>query len=534
MKNVLQQMTKCDDHKSCTVTDCVTSRQITLHWKQCKNSQCPICQPVKISSTLAKLNQAPTNNNNNNNNNSTTTVSLPINKEWQRHVTQEMRNHSVQKIITALIPITDIGAMRDKRIINLANYARCVESETRIQEELEERREKKRVQDMQLVMQPSSSTIHDFNARMNPDPITDDRMLLQIRTTTSLNDYLSSTASNSFQCTAKSESLMALTNVPSNESVSFLLNRDTTISSQAHDMDTKNSLDGNQFKKKAVSQGINHQSMQFSAHDSYSHLSTAVASTTVMIKSQSSTTDDTKQTPPQIDASSRQLPKHPVQFTADELREHLEPVIQKMLLIEDSHRFRQSVDPVALTILDYPTIVKNPMDISTMQDRLKRGLHKTPLEFCDDAWLMFNNAWIYNQKTARVYKMCTKRSDIFADAIDPVVQKLGYCCGRQYIYLPLVMFCYGNQLCCQISCEGNYYYYHNPEPSRINLSLDKYTLCSKCFDSVKSDSIYIGDDPTQTLVEIPKYLFLSSKNDIQEPEALIACTRHWHRVCALH
>ncbi|CAF4394139.1 unnamed protein product, partial [Rotaria magnacalcarata] len=80
--------------------------------------------------------------------------------------------------------------------------------------------------------------------------------------------------------------------------------------------------------------------MQFSAHDSYSHLSTAVASTTVMIKSQSSTTGDTKQTPPQIDASSRQLPKHPVQFTADELREHLEPVIQKMLLIEDSHRFR--------------------------------------------------------------------------------------------------------------------------------------------------------------------------------------------------
>ncbi|CAM4928133.1 unnamed protein product [Rotaria socialis] len=263
MKNVLQYMTKCDDHKSCTVTDCATSRQITLHWKQCKNSQCPICQPVKISSTLAKLNQAPTNNN------STTTVSLPINKEWQRYATQEMRNHSVQKIMTALIPIADTGAMRDKRIINLANYARRVESETfeiatnqeeyfhklaekihRIQKELEERREKKRVQDMQLVIQPSSSTIPDFNAKMNPDPIIDDRMLLQIRTTTSLNDYLSSTASNSFQCTTKSESLMALTNVPSNEILSFLLNRDTTISSQAHDMDTKNSLNGNQFKNK--------------------------------------------------------------------------------------------------------------------------------------------------------------------------------------------------------------------------------------------------------------------------------------------
>ncbi|CAF3392798.1 unnamed protein product [Rotaria socialis] len=207
--------------------------------------------------------------------------------------------------------------------------------------------------------------------------------------------------------------------------------------------------------------------MQFSTHDTYSHLSTAAASTTVTIKSQSSTIDDTKQTPPQLDASSKQLPKHSVQFTADELREHLEPAIQKMLLIEDSHPFRQPIDLVALNILDYPTIVKHPMDISTMQNRLKRGLYKTPLEFCDDAWL-------YNKKTARVYKMCTKPSGIFAD---PVVQKLGYCCGRQYVYLPQIMFCYGNQLCCQIPREGNYYYYHNPEPSRINLSLDKYTFC---------------------------------------------------------
>ena len=100
------------------------------------------------------------------------------------------------------------------------------------------------------------------------------------------------------------------------------------------------------------------------------------------------------------------------------------------------------------------------------------------------------------------------------------------------------MFCYGNQLYCQTPRAGYYYYYYNnSEPSQINLSLDKYTFCSKYFDSFKSDSIYIGDNPTQTLVEIPKYLFLSSKNDMQEPEALIACivcTRHWHQVCALH
>ncbi|CAF4919634.1 unnamed protein product [Rotaria sp. Silwood1] len=41
-----------------------------------------------------------------------------------------MRQHLVQKIITAFIPITNTGAIRDTRIINLANYARRVENET--------------------------------------------------------------------------------------------------------------------------------------------------------------------------------------------------------------------------------------------------------------------------------------------------------------------------------------------------------------------------------------------------------------------
>ena len=41
-----------------------------------------------------------------------------------------MRNHLVQKIISALIPVTDTGVMLDKRIVNLSNYARRVENET--------------------------------------------------------------------------------------------------------------------------------------------------------------------------------------------------------------------------------------------------------------------------------------------------------------------------------------------------------------------------------------------------------------------
>jgi hypothetical protein len=212
-----------------------------------------------------------------------------------------MRNHLVQKIITALIPITDTGAMRDKRIINLANYARRVESETfeiannqeeyfhklaekiyKIQKELEDRREKKRLQDMQLSAQISSQALstNDFNGKIHStmDTMAGDHG--PPNRTAPLTDYSSSAAGNLLQQqTIKSEPLMTLTNrtmvnnnnnnltsgtftitnIPSNENLNFLLNGViTTTGQQSHDIDmmdtTRNSMDGtNQFKNEPFS-----------------------------------------------------------------------------------------------------------------------------------------------------------------------------------------------------------------------------------------------------------------------------------------
>ena len=53
------------------------------------------------------------------------------------------------------------------------------------------------------------------------------------------------------------------------------------------------------------------------------------------------------------------------------------------------------------------------------------------VQFCDDMRLMFDNAWLYNRKTSRVYKYCTKLSEVFEDNIDAPMQSLGYCCGRR-------------------------------------------------------------------------------------------------------
>lgn len=44
-------------------------------------------------------------------------------------------------------------------------------------------------------------------------------------------------------------------------------------------------------------------------------------------------------------------------------------------------------------------------------------------------YLMFDNAWSYNRKTSRVYRFCTKLSEVFEATINDAMQGLGYCCG---------------------------------------------------------------------------------------------------------
>ncbi|CAF2733541.1 unnamed protein product [Rotaria sp. Silwood2] len=277
---------------------------------------------------------------------------------------------------------------------------------------------------------------------------------------------------------------------------------------------------------------------EITEHNS-SHYLINSASTTVMIESHSEllTNNDMELTMGQINAASNQLSKHPVQFTHEDLRTYLEPIIHTLISAEESCAFRQPVDPVALNIPDYPMIIKHPMDISTMHNKLLRGEYKNPLEFCDDAWLMFKNAWLYNNRALRIYRMCTKLAQLFVESIDPVLKTLGYCCAHQYVYLPKVILCNGKQKCCEIRPYSSYYYYNNPDPSRFNLSSDQYKFCTDCFHSSKCESIFVGDDPAQKLVEISKKLFLRTENNVQEPEIMIdciVCTRRWHQVCALH
>ncbi|XP_039629789.1 CREB-binding protein-like isoform X3 [Polypterus senegalus] len=213
-------------------------------------------------------------------------------------------------------------------------------------------------------------------------------------------------------------------------------------------------------------------------------------------------------------------------FKPEELRQALMPTLEVLYRQDpESLPFRQPVDPQFLGIPDYFDIVKNPMDLSTIKRKLDTGLYKDPWQFADDVWLMFSNAWLYNKKTSRVYKCCTKLAEVFEQEIDPVMQSLGYCCGRKYEFSPQTLCCYGKQLC-TIPRDATYYSYQN-----------RYHFCEKCFNEIQNDDITLGDDASQPQTMISKTQFEKKKNDTLDLEPFVECKdcgRKMHQICVLH
>ncbi|XP_028267788.1 CREB binding protein b isoform X5 [Parambassis ranga] len=223
-------------------------------------------------------------------------------------------------------------------------------------------------------------------------------------------------------------------------------------------------------------------------------------------------------------------------FKPEELRQALMPTLEALYRQDpESLPFRQPVDPMLLGIPDYFDIVKNPIDLSTIKRKLDTGQYQEPWQYVDDVWLMFNNAWLYNRKTSRVYKYCTKLAEVFEAEIDPVMQALGYCCGRKYEFSPQTLCCYGKQLC-TISRDGTYYSYQNSSP-KYGLIADRYHFCEKCFNEIQGNSVTLGDDPAQPQTMISKDQFEKKKNDMLDAEPFVECKdcgRKMHQICVLH
>ncbi|XP_051125631.1 transcription factor GTE4-like isoform X2 [Andrographis paniculata] len=90
-------------------------------------------------------------------------------------------------------------------------------------------------------------------------------------------------------------------------------------------------------------------------------------------------------------------------------------LLERLMKHKHGWVFNMPVDAAALGLHDYFEIIKKPMDLSTVKDRLTRNWYKTPMEFAEDVRLTFRNAMTYNPKGQDVYVMAEQLSKMFED-----------------------------------------------------------------------------------------------------------------------
>ena len=232
-------------------------------------------------------------------------------------------------------------------------------------------------------------------------------------------------------------------------------------------------------------------------------------------------------------------------WSPSEMQEIFRPIWERLYNHSEAPPFQIPVDPIALQIPDYFDVIKNPMDLSTIKEKLDTGKYTDPWQFVTDMWLMFDNAWLYNRRNSRVYRMCSKLADEFKLVADPVMRRAGFCCAQKLNFTPLPLCCFGKPTC-TINVGAIYYCYESNNQKQLGMAgtNDKTYYCEKCFLEAKGSSISTNEDSTGATGSntaggnsIAKDKFVKKKNDEKEQEQFInckSCGRKNHEICVLH
>ncbi|KAL4479198.1 hypothetical protein ABPG72_011410 [Tetrahymena utriculariae] len=113
--------------------------------------------------------------------------------------------------------------------------------------------------------------------------------------------------------------------------------------------------------------------------------------------------------------SSLKLNQH-TNIGKEELKK-LNQMLSQLLQNNDSLEFRQAVDWKGLGLMDYPNIIKYPMDLGTCKEKLKNNEYNFVEDSLDDIQLVWDNCKNYNAEGSWIYKLAEKLEKHFKNMI---------------------------------------------------------------------------------------------------------------------
>lgn len=80
------------------------------------------------------------------------------------------------------------------------------------------------------------------------------------------------------------------------------------------------------------------------------------------------------------------------------------PVFHKLWQMEESVPFKTMTETDS-SVVD---VSVSPADLSEVEKRLVLNLYEEPWKLVRDVWMIFENTWLYNKESSKVYLYCSK------------------------------------------------------------------------------------------------------------------------------
>jgi len=237
----------------------------------------------------------------------------------------------------------------------------------------------------------------------------------------------------------------------------------------------------------------------------------------------------------QIDTHVKMLNRE-FKLSAKELKDKCMKVLRILRDHEHGWVFNCPVDPVELGLPDYFDIIKNPMDLGTINKKLDKGEYSSIEAFDTDVRLTFDNAMLYNEMNSPVHTMAKTlleiHSNLFREMVAEVKQEeeerrkneraCSLCGEEKRLFEPPVFFCSGMN-CTNTRIRRQQFFYVSGHA--------QYNWCNSCYNEL-DDKLPIELPESQ----IFKRDLVKKKNNEEPEENWVACDdcERWvHQICGL-
>ncbi|CAI2336307.1 unnamed protein product [Caenorhabditis sp. 36 PRJEB53466] len=99
----------------------------------------------------------------------------------------------------------------------------------------------------------------------------------------------------------------------------------------------------------------------------------------------------------------------------------IESLLKKAMREECSWPFLQPVD--SKEVPDYYDVIKRPMDLRTMMNKIKQRIYNQPVEVRNDFRLILSNCEIYNETESEIYQLSRQLYEFVASRLDAIIDQ---------------------------------------------------------------------------------------------------------------